>query len=827
MYREYNHRRHDELIRGYEGVVRGARRAPRRRQAARHRHQQERGHDADGVPRRGPARALRGRRRRRATRTSTSRRRCRSDCAWSACGAPAVGALYIGDSPVDILAGRAAGMATAAVAWGVFGREALLAAGPDYWLDEPQRAARPVPARRGSARVQRRGEARARRRRGPRRDAPRRTTSGWRRGRRPPKGDEVSEAAGGGQGRRAARDHQPARAPLLRARPARDRRRRVRRALSRAADARGGASRAAHRRTRPRSASGRAPLEGFAQVRHLEPMLSLANARNEDELLAWDQRNRRLLESRGLDDAPLRYVVEPKIDGLAISLTYRDGVFSVGATRGNGEVGEDVTANLRTIGAVPLRLLRRRRRRSSRCAARSTCRSPPSPASTSSALADGLPTFVNPRNSAAGSIRQLDPAVAAARPLDVWCYAHRLLAKGSTCPTTSSALEWLRAAGFRVNPRIVAVDGIDAGRGRLSRLGGASRRARLRHRRRGGQGRRVRAPARPGQRRPRPALGDRLQVRADDGRSRGCTASRSTWAGPACSRRSPCSSRSSSAASPWSAPRCTTRTTSAARTSGAGDDVIVQRAGDVIPQVVGPVTTAEHRGRRGAARSSREARHAALPDGPCRARCPACGAETVRETGEVAVRCPNRSCPAQLVESIKHFVSKGAMDIEGIGEETVVLLHAQGLVAQRRRPVRPRAGALRASRGRQGRRSALLRRKTRKGEDGALDWSRPSAPTRCWPPSRQSRRRPFAHVLFALGIRHVGGGDGAGARRAVPEHGRAARRERRRPGRRSRHRPRGRRGGGAVPRRRAQPRDHREAARRRRRASSRRAPGAA
>ena len=86
-------------------------------------------------------------------------------------------------------------------------------------------------------------------------------------------------------------------------------------------------------------------------------MLSLANARNEDELLAWDQRNRRLLEARGLDDAPLRYVVEPKIDGLAISLTYRDGVFSVGATRGNGVVGEEVTANLRTIGSVPLRLL--------------------------------------------------------------------------------------------------------------------------------------------------------------------------------------------------------------------------------------------------------------------------------------------------------------------------------------------------------------------------------------------------------------------------------------------------------------------------------------
>ena len=107
----------------------------------------------------------------------------------------------------------------------------------------------------------------------------------------------------------------------------------------------------------PTQRVGAAPLEGFTQVRHLEPMLSLANARNEDELLAWDQRNRRLLEARELDEAPLRYVVEPKIDGLAISLTYRDGVFSVGATRGNGVIGEEVTANLRTIGSVPLRLL--------------------------------------------------------------------------------------------------------------------------------------------------------------------------------------------------------------------------------------------------------------------------------------------------------------------------------------------------------------------------------------------------------------------------------------------------------------------------------------
>ena len=158
----------------------------------------------------------------------------------------------------------------------------------------------------------------------------------------------------------------------------------------------------------PTQRVGGTPLERFEQVRHLEPLLSLANARNEDELRAWDQRNRRLLESRGFDAARMSYVVEPKIDGLAISLTYRDGVFTVGATRGNGEIGEDVTANLRTIGAVPLRLrgeappvieVRGEVYLSLAGFARLN----------ESRAAEGLPTFANPRNAAAGSIRQLDP----------------------------------------------------------------------------------------------------------------------------------------------------------------------------------------------------------------------------------------------------------------------------------------------------------------------------------------------------------------------------------------------------------------------------------
>ena len=166
-----------------------------------------------------------------------------------------------------------------------------------------------------------------------------------------------------------------------------------------------------------------------------------------------------------------------------------------------------------------------------------------------------------------------------------------------------------------------------------------------------------------------------------------------------------------------------------------GDDVILQRAGDVIPQVVGPVTTGETRGGRAARRARGAPRRPARVDA-CRATCPACGSRVVRETGEVAVRCPNRSCPAQLVESIKHFVSKGAMDIEGVGEETVVLLHDAGAHRQRRRPVRPQARALRALEDGEVVALPLFGAKTRKGTTARSRSSRPSAPTRCWPPSR-------------------------------------------------------------------------------------------
>ncbi len=497
---------------------------------------------------------------------------------------------------------------------------------------------------------------------------------------------------------------------------------------------------------------GAPPLEGFTQYRHLEPLLSLANARDEDELLAWDQRNRRLLEARGVGDAQLRYVVEPKIDGLAISLTYRDGVFAVGATRGNGEVGEDVTANLRTIGSVPLRLL---------------VADPPPVVEVrgevylplaafarlnEQRLADGLPAFVNPRNSAAGSIRQLDPRLAASRPLDVWCYAIGF-SEGLDLPDQHSALEWLRTAGFRVNPDIVTVEGIE-------QVAAACRRWEER----------------------RGALGydiDGAVVKVDSlavQRELGSVAHDPRWAIAFKFAPTTVVTRLHSievnvgrtgVLTPFAVlepvfvggvtvERATLHNEDDIRRKDirAGDDVILQRAGDVIPQVVGPVTSGEtdEEGRR----VSREARHQVLPEYTMPRTCPACGAETVRETGEVAVRCPNRSCPAQLVESIKHFVSKGAMDIDGIGEETVVLLHEQGLIENVADLYRlERDDFVRIEDGRVVN-LPLFGAKTRRGEDGALEIVEAKRADKVLAAVEESRQRPFARVLFALGIRHVG-----------------------------------------------------------------------
>ena len=209
----------------------------------------------------------------------------------------------------------------------------------------------------------------------------------------------------------------------------------------------------------PTQRVGAPPLEQFERIEHAEPMLSLANARDEEELRAWESRIRNHLKRLDITASEFSYTTEPKIDGLAISLTYRDGVFVRGATRGDGRVGEDVTRNLRTIRAIPLRvedapaLVEVRGEVYLPIAAFAELNE--------RRAAAGEPTFANPRNSAAGSIRQLDPALAAERPLSVWCYG-----LGATedldLATHTDEVEWLREHGFKVNPDTGHHEGIDA-----------------------------------------------------------------------------------------------------------------------------------------------------------------------------------------------------------------------------------------------------------------------------------------------------------------------------------------------------------------------------
>lgn len=502
----------------------------------------------------------------------------------------------------------------------------------------------------------------------------------------------------------------------------------------------------------PTQRVGPAPLERFEQVRHLEPMLSLANARNEDELLAWDRRNCRHLETGGLADSRSAYVVEPKIDGLAVALVYRDGVFVVGATRGDGEVGEDITANLRTIGSLPLRL--RGDDPPPLVEVRGEVYLPLAAFArlNEARVAAGLSTFVNPRNAAAGSVRQLDPAVAASRPLDLWCYGVGS-SEGLALPDHHSTLEWLRSRGFRVNPHIAVVDGIEDALAECRAW--EERRAELDY---DIDGAVVKVDSAELQvalghvaHDPRWAIAfkfapttattrlERIEVKV--GRTGVLTpfaVLRPVFVGGVTVERATLHNQDDIGR----------------KDLRPGDDVIVQRAGDVIPQVVGPLTNGAVEGERG--QVERSARHMALPAWRMPPVCPACGSHVVRETEQVAVRCPNRSCPAQIVESIKHFVSKAAMDIEGLGEETVELLYGEGLLSnvadvydlRREHLVRLKGDEVVSLPGFGGNKV--------KDANGGPVLGETKRADNLLAAIAESKTRPFARVLFGLGIRHVG-----------------------------------------------------------------------
>jgi DNA ligase (NAD+) len=467
----------------------------------------------------------------------------------------------------------------------------------------------------------------------------------------------------------------------------------------------------------PTQRTGGEPLERLDKVTHLQPMLSLANARSEEELRAWIDRMRNHLAREGIEAPEFRYVAEPKIDGLAISLLYRDGVLERGATRGNGEIGEDVTHNLRTIPAIPLRI----------------DDAPPllevrgevyMSLSDFAALNErraeqGLSTFMNPRNAAAGTIRQLDPKLAAERPLSMWCYGVGAT-EGISFTSHHEALTWLRDHRFRVNGDVRVLETEDA----------VVRQCRAWQERRGALDFEI----------------DGVVVKVDDvelQRRLGVVGRDPRWA------------------IAWKFPPTTAVTTLqdiswnvgkfgdlhpfavltpvhvggvtvklatlhneedlARKDLRVGDEVIVLRAGDVIPQVLSPAPHAVERPDR-----------APLPRPP--ERCPSCGTPTVKEPGAVFTTCPNRTgCPGRQFQLLKHFASRGAMDIEGLGEERVLQLQRAGLV----------------------RSAADLYRLTPDRLVELEGFGEVSA-TRLVAAIAASRDRPFGRVLFAIGLEEVG-----------------------------------------------------------------------
>jgi DNA ligase (NAD+) len=403
----------------------------------------------------------------------------------------------------------------------------------------------------------------------------------------------------------------------------------------------------------PTQRVGAEPLDGFAKVNHPVPMTSLGNAFDDNDMRSWLVRVERLLPA-GISLADLEFVVEPKIDGLAVALTYENGLLIRGATRGNGVVGEDVTANVKTIKSIPLRIPVNSKALTTptRLEVRGEIYFPIAAFNkfNQEQLAKGEKIYANPRNFAAGSLRQLDSKITAQRPLAFFSYAIGYV-DGATIRTQKAGLDYLEALGFPVNPDITHTASFDealtfihrwmerrneltydadgvvlkindfAVQERLGVVGNAPRWAIA-----------YKFPAQE-------ATTKVLEIRGNVGRTGQITPY--------------------AVLEPVDIGGVTVRQASlhnyddlAKKDIRAGDTVVVKRAGDVIPQVVKPILDLR----------PPDSKPAQPPT-----HCPVCGESATRLGDDVALICINAACPAQLVRQIEYFVSRSAMDIEGFG----------------------------------------------------------------------------------------------------------------------------------------------------------------
>jgi DNA ligase (NAD+) len=410
----------------------------------------------------------------------------------------------------------------------------------------------------------------------------------------------------------------------------------------------------------PTQRVGAAPSERFRKVQHITPMGSLEKVTDDDGLLKWADDVRKRLDS----DEPVAYVIEPKIDGSAVSLVYEGGVLTRGATRGDGFTGEDVTQNLRTIKSIPLAMrLAKREEAPLQLEVRGEVYLPISAFNrlNERLAAEGKKTAPNPRNAAAGSLRQLNPQITADRDLSIWAYGvgHR---EGLDFATHSETIEWLREHGFRTNPFTERLETIEE-------VAQACREWELR----------------------RTELDyeiDGIVIKVDSLEQQavlGALHQRPRWA--RAFKWAPMTAQTklnkiairvgrTGALNPWAmlepvevggvtVSRATLHNEEDINRKDIreGDNVIVQRAGDVIPQVVGPVLP-----------HVKGTKPFRMPE-----KCPLCGANIVKPEGEAMHRCPNRACPSRGLETLNNWVMAAA-DIEGVGEQLVRRLWQLGLV---------------------------------------------------------------------------------------------------------------------------------------------------
>ncbi len=454
---------------------------------------------------------------------------------------------------------------------------------------------------------------------------------------------------------------------------------------------------------------GGAPAEGFETVTHLAPMLSLSNAFNDQDLRDFDRRVR-----SGLGSHPVEYVVELKIDGLAVSLLYENGLFIRGATRGDGETGEDITQNLKTINSIPLRL----RRSLPLLEVRGEAYMPKKEFARINREREeaGLPTFANPRNAAAGSLRQLDPRVTASRALDAFLYGIGQVS-GMTVTGHREGLQALQELGFKINPNVRSFNDIE------QVIDYCREWAEKRH--------------------DLPYEIDGMVVKVNDlalQAELGATSKSPRWA---IAFKFPAEEAETVVRNIYVRVGRTgvltpTASLEPVRVAGStvssatlhnidiirekdiriGDHVVIHKAGDVIPEVV---------------RVVKEKRTGSETEFHMPGECPICRTGVRRVEGEVAVRCPNEICPGREREALIHFVSRDAMDIEGLGPAVIDQLLGAGLIRDAADLYYLKAEDLLG-----------LERMGKKSVDNLLN------------AIEKSKHKDLAQLIFALGIRHVG-----------------------------------------------------------------------